>query len=1324
MDVESDESERWEDFFGSSTDLAPSVIGYYDRLSTEISSGVVIADGQQVVKYPEKPKKPPSLQPRRPPQTLLPPNAVSPRKQFRILSPTVQRLIASQEGGAESGGDPAKLRKPIPPQKPVLRHNQLQIPLSRNTCKLSAQSGSELVDTYESSRQAIEEAEEQQELHRKSLLSSEDELKTPTNDVHFDYGKEQDSTEIVSPGRVKSLVQRLQQSPPASIEAVETSECVKEEIAESDEKTMKSSPMETCNFFVKLPPEVQEEIDKCRASTLSRNSKTDTKGTYARTKLLNNRPLPGSPKLTEKKSLEDDKVTATRPLSAYSLSSTSSSSGEEIQAVKLGAATSYLASVESLADHSDTDGILAFGSGLTMSERAAMEIIDSERCYVEDLGQVIRGYLDDWKERACLRLDDLTILFSNIREIYEFNGILLERLTSAGRDPVGIAKCFIELSGRFSVYTTYCTSYPNAISLLTTLLQASHTNALLTSTQKLLQHNLPLGSYLLKPVQRILKYHLLLDNLRKHCDVAEVAQAHELMREVARNIDQVKKNLEQQSRVKELSGILDGWLGPELTVLGELRQEGMLMENSKLRAVLLFETMLIITKPKEDNRLQFKMYIKRQDIMLVEHLPGEPTSFNVIPVNDPRHQIKLTAKNREQKRVWAQHIKSVMLEDLNIPNRAKELVFKLGDEEDRTPDKGVGRKWSQSATPEYLERRNQYRRSEMRYRSKKARKNMTSSTSMESFGSKSRDMTSPRRVRSKESLLVVAKSKCDHREDSCNCAVVKNQLSDTLKGRERSQSVEKLPTEKGTEVDGTEMTRHKKYSTLDGVRKPTTAPPVEIKVYTTKTLPTRIVNIKKNKAKAAKETSRFYCDLNPDESTVLRITESTENLSQEGAKSKEEGSIDRDPSSKNDAEIISDLLKDSEEYKRMLKVKTHKQKSVDFSKNPDSTEVTDSPSSSSAAPSSSSSTSSIEKTDKPTEGPIKTQAEKMLDRLKSIEQDIQTPEPIYESLLRNVHVPYKSPIGLNRSVSQNYSVKKKPMRPESDYVTLVYAGGELKSVDGYLVKSLQQSELSQLRNSDSNINYNNKGEFSRPEDVPEAGCEDEAVDKINNFERRGSLRASKGTTFLQRFMSVRLDDSMDSTNSIAKCVKKTEIASSQSFIHKQGSESLGSRIAHVDYADPKTLFVPQSQGSEDSSAASAKTQRDSVFSLTSSNDSVNDSKNNPLKSPEIVVEAPSSPNLDDECYYEQKVEACLENDGFFRDSAVYSDDNERRGDFVEDNTSVRCLVAEKKKRLSEIVTQTTQTVTEETHNGIKTTTTTKNWVMQQIKNFDSNNTHN
>lgn len=91
------------------------------------------------------------------------------------------------------------------------------------------------------------------------------------------------------------------------------------------------------------------------------------------------------------------------------------------------------------------------------------------------------------------------------------------------------------------------------------------------------------------------------------------------MRNVAQHIDQVKRNLEQQSRVRELSGILDGWLGPELTVLGDLVVEGMLTENGKPRTVLLFERMLIITKKKEDNRLQYKTFINVRPLFYIAH---------------------------------------------------------------------------------------------------------------------------------------------------------------------------------------------------------------------------------------------------------------------------------------------------------------------------------------------------------------------------------------------------------------------------------------------------------------------------------------------------------------------------------------------------------------------------------------------------------------------------------------------------------------------------------------------------------------------------------
>lgn len=87
----------------------------------------------------------------------------------------------------------------------------------------------------------------------------------------------------------------------------------------------------------------------------------------------------------------DLKRTKIRPLSSVSISSTSSSSSsasDEHSTIQN--PISYLASVESLADHSENE--LAINSAsLTVTERACLEIIDSERSYVDDLGQVIRG---------------------------------------------------------------------------------------------------------------------------------------------------------------------------------------------------------------------------------------------------------------------------------------------------------------------------------------------------------------------------------------------------------------------------------------------------------------------------------------------------------------------------------------------------------------------------------------------------------------------------------------------------------------------------------------------------------------------------------------------------------------------------------------------------------------------------------------------------------------------------------------------------------------------------------------------------------------------
>ncbi|XP_075169926.1 guanine nucleotide exchange factor in mesoderm isoform X2 [Haematobia irritans] len=1068
-----------------------------------------------------------------------------------------------------------------------------------------------------------------------------------------------------------------------------------------------------------LLPELETEDNQFSAESLDRLTDIKPKFSPKESRKVHGLLLPEIVKLKH------------RPLSSSSICSTSSSSSSSSGAEHMNSKmqTSYLASVESLDDHSENE-LVDVHAGMSVFERACMEIVDSERNYVNDLGEVLNGYLLDWKERACLRQDDLQVLFSNIEDVYHFNQHLLKHLSDAILNPVKIAKCFIDLKDGFEVYTTYCTSYPEAISLLTKLLQATHTNALLASTQRMLHHTLPLGSYLLKPVQRILKYHLLLDNLRKHCDIKEVMQAYEIMRQVARNIDQVKRKLEQQTRVKELCGILDGWLGPELTVLGELRLEGVLMENNKPRKVLLFATMLIIAKAKEDSRLQFKSYIHQNNLMLNEHLAGEPTSFYVIPYDEPRNQIKLTAKNRDQKRLWTQHIKSVILEKFdNIPLRAKELVYQLGDEEDRSTDKSPW-KWGLHTTtkPIYLERRNQFRHSEMRNRSKVKRKTITNGSSIEVFNetankeahnlvkliSKSAESINDQSTGIEEGedvVVLLREEKCENgkcqKGDKCTCPQINTKEGETRSKsvrqisksfrfgsgkplKERSKSVPRISLPFGTLDKIAQDDANEKISNY----------PADSEPLNSKTLPKRMSSTLKKQKSKSKETSTFYMALNEFEgssNTVLKITESSENILSQSKY--EEDEISKDPSDKQqlpdviqrtedatngererphtlavtssekakpDAQIVLDLLKNSKEFDKHC---SKLQKKRSFDKNMTSPKITE--------------------TKWPKEGmlempprpPSRSPPPLDTDQLECIElktHDGQPQEePIYETLLRNVHAPYKfSPI-LTRSKSGQYNgnnnqskespKKSPPPRPESDYVTLVYsADGVLKQVDDEDVprspKKDQDSSVATSPSSSSSSTVTLKRESMDSQNPPDhhhlvLDMPQQMSASFHGMSDLNQIRSHNPKSILKRLWShssltVQEQQSTQSQGSLCRSINNLERRGSSDFekerhsvLHLQGSETIGERMAHVDYADPRTLFSVCKYDQN------KQVQRDSVFSLTSSNDSVCDS--NPVNQKHTTRKESFA--------YEDSLEACLEND--FRDSAVYSDDNDRRNDY-------------------------------------------------------------
>lgn len=728
---------------------------------------------------------------------------------------------------------------------------------------------------------------------------------------------------------------------------------------------------------------------------------------------------------------------------------------------------------------------------------------------------------------------------------------------------------------------------------------------------------------------------------------------------------------------------------------------------------------------------------------------------------------------------------------------------------DRTCDKNSSRKNSNSSTPDYLERRHQFRRSEMRVRNKKTRKNSTASLIFDNFTSnQSKDIKkveSPTFVSYSSDLTKNLKlCKCDN---DCNCKEVKTQLNDTFVQQQkqkleqeqleqqalsneqlqksRSKSEPRLPDnfssnmeaikDKQKAFESKSMSKTAddlyKYSSLGRPKSKS----VDIKMYNTKTLPKRISTLKKNKVK--KETCKFYTDLPADnddvDTTVLKITESTDDLfekckikrstevlkprdnskqqltltqelkqkqSQKQSpqttnhlRSAETNPADDIPNDvneddddynkiekcknliKKDAEIISQLIMESNKDFNKILNKPPKKKSIDYTVDKVNTSSQASPKSLEMNREAKDDCNELDYEDL-----LTSRSTQILNRLNEIQNTIRTPEPIYESLLRNVHVPYKFAPALNRSVSQpnpqnTFStegvIKRagidkeslKHQRPESDYVTLSYT-----EEDSPVAVEDEQiyAEISQLHHtSDSHINYNLKDAADKVESEElDKNNIDNTIDTkseilktgtstVNVFERKGSfnLKASP-RALLQRFMSVRTNEienvfksrprkSLD--NQLAGGVDtSSELipidAQRYGVIYKQGSEDLGSRIAHVDYCDPKTLFNNNAMSNSNIfiNTQSMKSQRDSVFSLTSSNDSINDAKVTTTTTTANSMETSycsdrmsngDSMAAEGDSYYEKDVEESLEND--FRDSAVYSDDNDKKLEFFDAQTS-------------------------------------------------------
>ncbi|TNN75099.1 T-lymphoma invasion and metastasis-inducing protein 1 [Liparis tanakae] len=201
------------------------------------------------------------------------------------------------------------------------------------------------------------------------------------------------------------------------------------------------------------------------------------------------------------------------------------------------------------------------------------ELVETERTYVKDLNWLIGRYLTPLQKETFLTQDELDVLFGNLLEMVEFQVEFLKTLEDGTRLVPDLEKLervdqfkkilfslggsFLYYADRFKIYSAFCAGHTKVPKVLVKAKTDLDFKAFLEERNPKQQHSSTLESYLIKPIQRVLKYPLLLKELYSltdpdseehyHLDVAMKA-----MNKVASHINEMQKIHEEFGAVFDL----------------------------------------------------------------------------------------------------------------------------------------------------------------------------------------------------------------------------------------------------------------------------------------------------------------------------------------------------------------------------------------------------------------------------------------------------------------------------------------------------------------------------------------------------------------------------------------------------------------------------------------------------------------------------------------------------------------------------------------------------------------------------------------------------
>ncbi|XP_012287309.1 uncharacterized protein LOC105703468 [Orussus abietinus] len=311
------------------------------------------------------------------------------------------------------------------------------------------------------------------------------------------------------------------------------------------------------------------------------------------------------------------------------------------------------------------------------------EMIQTERDYVKSLEYIIENYIPELVREdipQALR-GQRNVIFGNVEKIYEFHSQhFLHELEQCEQSPMMVGQCFLRHEKKFYLYALYNKNKPNSDSLM-----AEYGTSFFKAKQLELGDKMDLASYLLKPVQRMGKYALLLQQLVKAgTDLSDQLASKDEKEDkedcskptVEGEVDLIKAEQMVRFQLRHGNDLLamDSLRDCDVNVKEQgrlLRQSEFLVWQGKgkkcLRQVFLFEDLILFSKARRfPDRKNLDIYIykhsiKTTDIGLTAVIADSPTKFEIwFRKRKPGDTYTLQCATEEIKKTWTEELSRLL----------------------------------------------------------------------------------------------------------------------------------------------------------------------------------------------------------------------------------------------------------------------------------------------------------------------------------------------------------------------------------------------------------------------------------------------------------------------------------------------------------------------------------------------------------------------------------------------------------------------------------------------------------------------------------------